>query len=393
MVVRVSTNYIFENSRRVLQKSINNLLHTQEVMATQRKVNHLSDDPVAAGRILNLNTMIAQHDQFIRNLNAAGTFAHLYDGSMNTIISVLSRAKELLIGENNSATSTDQTREAARIEIVSLASQLVSVGNLQYSDRFLYAGFRDDTAPFLDMFTTVTPAGGNTGGAAATYTEISDPAVVTGDAYQITFTAPNTYDVVNTTTGAPVITGAAYTSGGLIQFEGISLRLADSPLPPAAGDFFAVTSTPAGIYVGDSGAVRMETDQDVFQQVNFTGDRVFLGQGITGGVNLFSIFQRANAALRTNNRTELDNLLQEFDNAISQVTSQQSLAGSRQNLYDKTVERLQDSKLNMQTFLSELRDVEVTDAITELNKQENAYQAVLSATGKILQPSLLDFLR
>jgi flagellar hook-associated protein 3 FlgL len=47
----------------------------------------------------------------------------------------------------------------------------------------------------------------------------------------------------------------------------------------------------------------------------------------------------------------------------------------------------------MQTFLTDLRDVEVTDAITELNKQENAYQAVLSATGKILQPSLLDFLR
>jgi len=114
---------------------------------------------------------------------------------------------------------------------------------------------------------------------------------------------------------------------------------------------------------------------------------------MAGGVNLFSIFQRANAALRTNDRPELDNLLQQFDNAISQVTSQQSLAGSRQNLYDKTVERLQDSKLNMQTFLTDLRDVEVTDAVTELNKQENAYQAVLSATGKIIQPSLLDFLR
>ena len=46
----------------------------------------------------------------------------------------------------------------------------------------------------------------------------------------------------------------------------------------------------------------------------------------------------------------------------------------------------------MDMLLSNIRDVDITEAITELNRQENAYQAVLGATAKLLQPNLLDFL-
>ena len=92
-------------------------------------------------------------------------------------------------------------------------------------------------------------------------------------------------------------------------------------------------------------------------------------------------------------QVEIQNLLAEFDQAMEQTTSLQAIIGSREALFEKTTDRMSDVKLNMEAHLSDLRDVDVTEAITELNRQENAYQAVLNATSKVLQPNLLDFIR
>lgn len=391
--MRISTNYIYDNTRRAIQDGETNLLHTQEIMATQKKVNHLSDDPVAVGRILNTSAMTAMQDTYTTNLANGTTYQQLYDSSLESTTSLLSRAKELLVGEANSATSTPATREASRVELVSLASQLVSIGNLQYSDRFLYAGYADGTAPFLDIHSVTTPAPTNTGGAAVQTQSITDPALVTGDAYSINFTAPGTYDVVDTTTGAPIITGATYTSGSEIRFDGISVTLANTPTAPAAGDAFAVTTVPAGTYVGDSGTVKLEMEPGVTQTVNVTGDQVFQGAGLPGGVNLFDILQQANTALRTNNQPQIQALLTQLDKAMSQITSQQSIIGARQNLFQDSTSRVADVQTNLKMLLSNLSDADATQTVTDLNRQDNAFQALLTATSKVIQPSLLDYLQ
>lgn len=391
--MRISTNYIYDNTRRALQDGVSNLLHTQEVMATQKKVNHLSDDPVAVGRILNTSALSAMQDTYTSNLATGSTFQGLYDGAFESTTSLLSRAKELLVGEANSATSTPATREAARVEIASLASQLVSIGNTQYSDRFLFAGYADGAAPFVDVHSVTTPAVGNTGGAAVLRQSIADPALVTGDTYSIVFTAAGTYDIVDSTKGTPVVSGAAYTSGSEIRFDGISITLANSPTPPAAGDTFAVATVPAGTYVGDSGVVKFEMEPNVFQTVNFTGDQAFQGVGLPNGVNLFDLLQRANQALRNNDQPQIQSLLTGIDKAMAQVTSQQSIAGARQNLFQNTTNRVADIQTNLRILLSDLSDADATQTVTDLNRQDNAFQALLNATSKVIQPSLLDFLR
>jgi flagellar hook-associated protein 3 FlgL len=259
--MRISTNYLFENSRRTMQTSISNLLQVQEVMASQERINHLSDDPVAAGRLLNTQGLIQNQEQFLANLDIGTTFCNLYDGAFDDMISVLKRAKGLLVGAANSATSTEETREASRIEIVSLASQLTVIGNLQYSDRFLFAGYADDTAPFVDIQVAATAGAANTGTAAVTSQAVSDTALVTGDTYRITFTDATTFDVVNTTTGIPVSSGNTYTDGANIVFDGLMLQISNAP---AAGDTFDIATVPAGAYVGDSGVVQLEMERNNF---------------------------------------------------------------------------------------------------------------------------------
>ncbi|MCX7014694.1 MAG: hypothetical protein NTW86_19455 [Candidatus Sumerlaeota bacterium] len=83
----------------------------------------------------------------------------------------------------------------------------------------------------------------NSGGAAVTAASITDLDALALHAYEIRFTAADTFDVVDADTGAAVSTGNAYTSGSAIAFAGMSVTIADGAGgAPAAGDVFEVNA-------------------------------------------------------------------------------------------------------------------------------------------------------
>lgn len=68
-----------------------------------------------------------------------------------------------------------------------------------------------------------------------------------GDTVSITFTSANTYNVVDTTSGTTLATGASYTSGADISYNGWTAQISGSP---ASGDVFTVQANTNG--VGDN---------------------------------------------------------------------------------------------------------------------------------------------
>lgn len=107
-------------------------------------------------------------------------------------------------------------------------------------------GFGLDGVTGRDFFTgldvTTLPTINNSGGAQPTAGSIVDPSLLTFDDYEIRFTSPTLYDIVDVTTGTTLSSGNAYTSGAAITFDGMSITISDSPGPPAAGDVFEVNS-------------------------------------------------------------------------------------------------------------------------------------------------------
>jgi len=82
----------------------------------------------------------------------------------------------------------------------------------------------------------------NTGGALISGGTITDPSALTLDDYEVRFSGPSNYVVVNIEINVVVTTGT-YTSGSAITFDGISVTITDSTTGPAAGDTFAVSAT------------------------------------------------------------------------------------------------------------------------------------------------------
>ncbi len=85
--------------------------------------------------------------------------------------------------------------------------------------------------------------------------------------------------------------------------------------------------------------------------------------------------------------------ISDMDALISRTGTNQGDAGSQIQKLELTKNRLEDASVTFTTLMSENEDVDMAKAILEFQQQQNVYTSALGAAGRILGPSLLDFLR
>ncbi|GAB3681671.1 flagellar hook-associated protein FlgL [Angustibacter aerolatus] len=143
-----------------------------------------------------------------------------------------------------------------------------------------------------------------------------------------------------------------------------------------------------GTYLGDSGEVTRRLAQDVTVRVDAPGPATF-GDGDT---SVFKLLDRI-AANMTTNPAALQTDLADLDEAVSGVLGQLTAAGTRYARADSHQQAAADQVLALKSTLSGVENIDLPSTIMELQLQQTAYQSALGATAKVLQPSLLDFLK
>jgi flagellar hook-associated protein 3 FlgL len=144
----------------------------------------------------------------------------------------------------------------------------------------------------------------------------------------------------------------------------------------------------AGTYKGDDGEVNRTISTNASVRVDTAGDSVF-GSGTN---NVFAVLSRIADDLR-NNPVGLQADLADIDTAQKRVQTGLSGVGSRYNQVSQMQQNAENRVLDLRSQLSDVEDIDLPKTITELSLQQTAYQAALAATAKVIQPSLVDFLR
>jgi flagellar hook-associated protein 3 FlgL len=153
-----------------------------------------------------------------------------------------------------------------------------------------------------------------------------------------------------------------------------------------AGGNAAYDST--GQYVGVSSAVERNIAPGQRVQVNVNGDTVF---GPAGN-DLFTTLTQISQAVQAN-PAQLGALQATLGTQTSQVQNQLAQVGS-QFLRVQTMQSQNTSDgLTMKQNLSSIEDADIAQVMVQLQAQQVAYQAALSATARAIQPSLTDFLK
>ncbi len=141
----------------------------------------------------------------------------------------------------------------------------------------------------------------------------------------------------------------------------------------------------------DSAGVRFAVSPGTTLQVTIPGNQVFGSPGDHD--NLFKVFKELMAHLGASDHEKISNVIGKLDSRFNQMLATRSEIGAKTNQTDLASQRLEDINLDLQRLKSKNEDADLAEVITNLKMNENIYQASLSAGARLIQPSLLDFLR
>jgi len=145
---------------------------------------------------------------------------------------------------------------------------------------------------------------------------------------------------------------------------------------------------PAGQYVGDSVAVTRMVEENTVVTVGFPGTQAF-------GSPPNDVFT-ALATIAADLRSAPENLgadLGSLEQRMQSVLDAAGVVGAREQTLEGIRSRAQEADVSLRGSLSEAEDIDLPKALMDLNLQQAAYQAALAATQRVIQPSLVDFLR
>jgi flagellar hook-associated protein 3 FlgL len=400
--MRLSTAEISQTSISAILDQQSQLNHTQQQLSTGRRIVTPADDPAGAAQALNLQAAIDTNTQLQKNGDAATARLNLEQSTLTQVQNVVQRVRTLTIEANN-GTQTNESRSSIASELSQSLKSLLSLGNTRDSNgEYIFAGSQTATQPFTqtptNTFTyagdsaqrflqidssrqvatndpgssvfmqitngngtfTATPAAANTGSGIIDPGSVTNSSAYTGDTYSIQFTAANTYDVVDTTTGTTVLSNQTYQSDSSISFAGIQTSISGTP---ATGDTFTVA--PSG-------------RQSVFQTV----------QNIVDTLNT----PTSSVASNTKLHNSINQQLSALDQALGNIINKQAGVGSRLTAISSQQSLQQDWGTQLKSAQSKIQDVDYASAISQYQLQLTGLEAAQKTYTQVQGLSLFKYL-
>lgn len=360
--MRIADKMQFNQIHQNVQKNRSEMADLQNQAATQKRINKPSDDPLASARVLAARTEERGNQQFVKNINQARSFLEFSDQSLSELSEILVRAKELAVGQASDAGASEQTRRITALEIEQIHNQAVQIGNRKLGDRYIFGGYKTQSQPFS--------LGGDYAG---------DDGDIKVQIHKDSFVAMNV-------PGSKVFLGKGLSGDGILRAQTATPKTAEEIRQQRVEeqeireiqrerDHHALhTRGPASIgKPGRSGARDPVTDDS--------------------GINLFQVLKGLEVSLRTNDKDGIQDVLETLDQAINQVILARSEVGSRVMSVNSTLDSLQKAIVDNRGVASQLEDADVFQVVSDINKTDSTLRATLETSGKLVQPTLLDFLR
>lgn len=153
MSIRVSSNQMVDN----YQKTLNEASSRQDKLMEQgdgSKLHRPSDDSVAYAKYLRYDISSNENTQYQNNVAAAVSWMKISDASLVNMTEIQTTFKEKTVAAANSSNNPSDMQAIGK-EMLGEIQQMVSLGNTQQGDRYVFSGQSDLTQPFTMSTTTV----------------------------------------------------------------------------------------------------------------------------------------------------------------------------------------------------------------------------------------------
>ncbi len=139
------------------------------------------------------------------------------------------------------------------------------------------------------------------------------------------------------------------------------------------------------LYNGDEGPINMSPAPGTEVDINMNAAQVF--QPFIEELEQFIGF------LEEGDIQGISELKGSLDEKQSDFMGMWAQVGAAARRMDLSEQRIMDQDVYLQKVLSDAEDAEITEVITQLKMEENVYRSALASGARIIQPTLIDFMR
>jgi flagellar hook-associated protein 3 FlgL len=300
--------------------------------ATLKRVAKPSDDPIGNVELLAIRSQNVDAEQYLRNLNFAQTQLSYTENVLEEMTDILVKAKELAIGQASSIYSPE-IREGVSKEIHQMRQQVLGLANKRMGNRYMFSGQKILTRPF------------------------DQDGKYQGDNNKINIEINKDVFIPVNLTGAELF----YTK----DKKPFEKKDVDLKQPGSEVSLEAPT-------------IRGPASETTSQEVP---------------VSVFDELRALENALLTDNPQIIQSLLERLDTSIERIVTFRTEIGALTNTVSNAENNIEKTKLLNEAHKSKIEDADVTELMTDLQKEQNVLKATYRASSNLMNTSLMDFLK
>lgn len=396
-----------------LQESRLNKINNQ--IGSQRRIQELRDDPIAAGHLVRYQSYAKRIENFEKNARTLTDTFMQRESYMTNSLEVLQRVREIAVTGANGIYDEEDMRNMAA-EVDELLKELVQNANAIGEDgNALFAGTQTKVKPFDVEMGNVQGSGvplienvRYNGNIDELSVEIDEHKYLTTDNAGVrTFWAENqqVFGARNATAWQASQDGAIKVDGKVIQVNAgdnvytliAKINASDAAVkasidPVTQGLNFTTTDARQlwledvnGASLSELGIIKDGTQKPPYNFAN--------GVRVSGSSIFDTVISLRDALLACDHESVGGRTLGALDSGLHNLTNRIAKSGSEYERAELNIKRNSQTALNVTGHISNEGDLDLTKAASDMKMMDYTHQATLSTAARLYSSTLLDFLR
>lgn len=338
------TNKMLSNSFLTdMRTNLENMQTLQQQMTSGKEIRKPSDDPTKVARVMQLTTDINANKQYNENISNTSNWLDTTDTSLGQVGDVLQKVRELLVSAGNAAYGSSE-RQSIKDEINQKVDELTQIMNTNYDGKYVFGGTRGTTKPVETI-------------------------------------ANGSNNNINYNIGVPT-TDPNYPTVFANEFPKINKKM-NVEISQGVTMEYNVTAGDILAFKNENGE-----DCDVRDLLKSITNHLDGALNTTANNSNYIDAPSDNATLLLTGKD-----LQGITDSMNNLLKVRSQVGAKQNRMESAKSKNEDETNNMTTILSKTEDIDITQKTMEYATLQTVYMASLQTSAKVIQPTLLDYLR
>ncbi|AIQ32713.1 flagellar hook protein FlgL [Paenibacillus sp. FSL P4-0081] len=146
-MLRVTSNMMNSQLLLNLNRNARTMNDTQLQLASGRKINKPSDDPVGITYSLRYRAELSSNEQYTKNVDSALSWLDYNDTVLGQAGDVVQRLRELTV-KASTGSNPQSALDSINAEVMQLKEQLVDISNSKLNGKYIFNGEQYNTKPY-----------------------------------------------------------------------------------------------------------------------------------------------------------------------------------------------------------------------------------------------------